>query len=142
MRHRKLWLVVPTVVLAIAITGCKKTEEDEGVAEPASVEQVGNTDVSKVTLEPEAAKRIDLQTEPVKEEGGEKVVPYAAVLYDADGGTFVYASPEPLTFQREEIEVGHIEGERAFLKSGPAVGTEVVTRAAQEVYGTEFGVDE
>ncbi|MDX6661921.1 MAG: hypothetical protein QOG09_23, partial [Solirubrobacterales bacterium] len=89
-----------------------------------------------------AARRIDVKTAPVEQTGGRKRIPYSAVLYTADGDTFVYVSPRPLSYQREAIEVDRIDGDSAILTKGPAAGVEVVVRAAQEVYGTEFGVDE
>lgn len=68
------------------------------------------------------------------------VVPYSSVVYDLDGRTWVYVSPEPLVFQREEVEVERIEGDFAILSSGPAVGTEVVMTGATELLGVESGV--
>jgi hypothetical protein len=71
---------------------------------------------------------------------GRTVVPYAAVIYDAHGDTWVYTSPSPLVFVRHRIEIDHIEGDRAVLRSGPPVGTTVVTAGAAELLGTEFKV--
>jgi hypothetical protein len=71
---------------------------------------------------------------------GRTVVPYAAVLYDSHGETWVYTSPQPLVFVRHRIEIDHIEGDRAVLRSGPPVGTTVVTVGAAELLGTEFEV--
>ena len=31
------------------------------------------------------------------------VIPYSAVLYDADGATWMYTSPKPLVFVRQDI---------------------------------------
>lgn len=69
-----------------------------------------------------------------------KVVPYSALLYDIHGKTWVYKSPEPLTFLRHQIEVDYIEGDQVFLAGGPETGAEVVTVGAAELYGAEFGV--
>jgi hypothetical protein len=70
------------------------------------------------------------------------VVPYAAVLYDAHGDAWTYTSPEPLTFVRHRITVDNIQGDLAFLSSGPPVGTLVVTVGAAELYGAEFEFEE
>jgi hypothetical protein len=72
--------------------------------------------------------------------GSRVVVPYAAVLYDAQGDTWVYTSASPLVFVRHRIKVDYIEGDRAVLLEGPAVGTTVVTIGAAELLGTEFKV--
>ena len=67
----------------------------------------------------------------------QKVIPYAAVLYDPHGNTWTYTNPEPLVFVRHRIDVEFIEGDRAVLREGPAVGTTVVTAGAAELFGVE-----
>ena len=69
-----------------------------------------------------------------------KVVPYSAVIYDLTGGTWVYTSPEPLTYVREPISVDYIEGDMAVLADGPDVGTLVATVGVAELYGIDTGV--
>jgi len=69
-----------------------------------------------------------------------KIIPYAAVLYDAKGKTWVYTNPEPFVFVRRAIEIDTIVGDEIFLVDGPAVGTAVVTVGGAELLGTEFGV--
>lgn len=84
-----------------------------------------------------AGDRVPVKYSRRKSGGVRKVVPYSAVLYDPQGKTWVYTSPEPLTFVRQPIVVDFIEGDRAVLKEGPAVGTEVVTAGAAELFGVE-----
>lgn len=80
---------------------------------------------------------------PLVGSGGNRlVVPYRAVLYDMDGETWVYTSPEPLVFIRAPIEVDYVEGDTAVLASGPPVGTAIVKTGATELHGVEFGVGE
>lgn len=69
-----------------------------------------------------------------------QVIPYAAVLYDLNGDTFTYTSPEPLVFVRHPISIDYIEGDLAVLSDGPPSGTAVVTVGAAELYGTESGI--
>jgi hypothetical protein len=69
-----------------------------------------------------------------------KIIPYAAVLYDAKGNTWVYTNPEPLTFVRQSIQMDTVVGDEAILMRGPPIGTAVVTVGGAELYGTEFGV--
>ena len=68
-------------------------------------------------------------------------IPYAAVLYDPDGATFTYTSPEPLVFVRQDITIDRIDGDLAYLTEGPPSGTAVVVVGAAELFGTELGVD-
>jgi hypothetical protein len=67
-----------------------------------------------------------------------KVVPYSAVYYDGQGAAWVYVSTQPLTFERQRIEVERIEGDLAVLSGGPTVGTAVVTVGAPMLYGVEI----
>ena len=69
-----------------------------------------------------------------------QVVPYAAVLYDAKGDTWVYTNPSPLTFVRHPIRIDYIEGDLAVLSDGPAAGTAVVLVGAAELFGAETGI--
>ncbi|HEX6287734.1 MAG TPA: hypothetical protein VFZ66_01015 [Herpetosiphonaceae bacterium] len=68
------------------------------------------------------------------------VIPYGAVIYDLHGETWVYTSPESLTYVREGILVDYIDGDMAVLSEGPSTGTQIVTVGAAELYGIEFGV--
>ena len=66
-----------------------------------------------------------------------KVVPYSAILYDLTGDTWVYTNPEPSVFVRERVDIERIDKDLAVLNTGPAVGTQVVTIGAAELYGAE-----
>lgn len=67
------------------------------------------------------------------------VVPYASLVYDIHGGSWVYENPAPGVFVRSRVEVDYIAGNLAVLRRGPAKGTPVVTDGAAELFGTEFG---
>jgi hypothetical protein len=69
-----------------------------------------------------------------------KVIPYAAVLYDARGDTWAYTTPEPLRFVRQPIKIDYVDGNQAVLLDGPPAGTPVVTVGAAELLGVEIGV--
>lgn len=69
-----------------------------------------------------------------------KIVPFAAVMYDAKGNAWVYTNPEPLVFVRQPIKIDTIVGDDVLLVDGPAAGTAVVTVGGAELFGTEFGV--
>jgi hypothetical protein len=144
MQASMRWVVVALVALAgLPLSACAGQEAaDASKSEPASVEPVKGTDLSRVTLSPQAAKRLDIQTAPVRAQAGGQVIPYSAVLYDADGNAFVYTSPKRLVFIRAKLELQEIRGNQAIASAGPPIGTEVVTVGAPELYGTEFGVEE
>jgi hypothetical protein len=108
--------------------------------EPAELEPIKGTDVQRVIFDAEGAERVGLKTAPIRQNGQETVIPYAAVIYGADGNTYTYTAPEPLTYVRQEISIDHVAGDSVMLSDGPPAGTEVVTVGAAEVYGTEFEV--
>jgi hypothetical protein len=109
---------------------------------PATLEKVPGSDVARVILSEEGARRITLRTEPVRlQEDGSRAMPYPAVIYDKAGATWVYtAAAEPLTFVRQSVSVEAIKGDVALLKDGPPPGAQVVTVGVAELYGVEFGV--
>jgi hypothetical protein len=107
---------------------------------PAKLEPIKGTDVQRVIFDAEAAERVGLKTAPIRQNGQETVIPYAAVIYGADGNTYAYTAPEPLTYVRQQINIDRVAGDSVMLSDGPPTGTEVVTVGAAEVYGTEFEV--
>ncbi len=77
-------------------------------------------------------------TLPMKGEAESLVVPYAAILYDINGGAWVYESLGKHNYMRRRVVVDHIAGTDAVLAVGPRTGTKVVTDGAAELFGTEF----
>jgi hypothetical protein len=68
-------------------------------------------------------------------------IPYAALIYEVDGGTWVYVKDsDSLSFVRESVTVDHVEGDLVYLIEGPSVDTQVVTTGAAELFGAETGV--
>jgi hypothetical protein len=138
-------LVLITGVVALSACGEASSGYDYETAShhvPAKLEPIKGTDVQRVVFDAEAAKRVGLQTAPIRQDGQETVLPYDAVIYGADGKTYTYTAPEPLTYVRQEIDIDHVAGDSVMLSDGPPTGTEVVTVGAAEVYGTEFEVEE
>jgi membrane fusion protein, heavy metal efflux system len=67
------------------------------------------------------------------------VVPRAAVLFDAFGGTWVYEARDRGVFVRQRVDLADVVGDTAVMRQGPSAGTPVVTTGAAELFGTEFG---
>jgi hypothetical protein len=108
---------------------------------PARVEATPDAKIKKVTLTPKAAERLGIQIDEVRvDPSGRRIVPYAAVLYDLTGKTWVYVSADPLTFVRGAVEIDTIKGENVYLKDGPPPGTKVLAAGVAQVFGTEVGV--
>lgn len=143
MKRSRPWMWGLTVVAAFLISSCgEPVSEEHVVAEPpATVEEVEEPTIPRVTLTERAAERVDLQTAPVEMDGQRLVVPFSAVIVDPEGTFWVYTNPESLVFLRHEITIEHEEGDQVFLTEGPPPGTNVVTVGVPELYGAETGVD-
>jgi len=142
-RHRAIAALA--VVACLALPACVASSSGSVSSEqPAKVEDVAGSPLKRVTLTERAAERIDVKTTQLSDArvAGQprKVIPYAAVIYEVDGSTWVYTMPQPLTYIRERVTVEDITGDRAVLTAGPAAGTAVVTQGAALLYGTELGV--
>jgi membrane fusion protein, heavy metal efflux system len=76
---------------------------------------------------------------PRRERDTGLVVPKAALLHDAYGGTWVYVTRESGVYSRQRVVVTDVSGPLAVLSQGPAEGMRVVTDGAAELFGVEFG---
>jgi hypothetical protein len=123
---------------ATALSACSDSSDKAAADEPASVEPIKGTNSNKITLSPEAAKRLGIQTAAVSEQHGRKIVPYTAISYTPSGGTFVYTSPKALTYVRRPVTVETVKKGEAIVSHGPPVGTAVVTVGSPELFGAEY----
>ena len=139
-------LAVALVTVGLLLSACSKSQNTLEIEHPAVIEQIEGSDLSKVTLTERAIQRLDLKTEQVLEMKVErtssmrKVVPYSSLIYDPQGQTWVYTSPQPGTFIRHKVDVDYIEGNLAVLNEGPPTGTVVASIGVAELYGAEFKV--
>jgi hypothetical protein len=148
MRYITGILIVCGIVVCLPLTGCSKKSTGYTKVEPAKVEHVKDSQITRITLTEQAMQRIGVKTAPLQEgkvQGDDKAaprpfVPDSAVMYVANGETYIYTSPNPRTFVRHEVDIDYIKGGVAVLKKGPPPGTHVVTIGAAELFGTEFGV--
>jgi hypothetical protein len=139
--HPRYAAVLVGAVLGLA--GCGGQVAADTPAEvSAKVEPIAGTGVSKVILTSEAAAYLGLKTAPVRPAppGEAGVVSYSAVLYDAKGAAWVFTSPAARSFVRTPIVVDRVQGSDAYFRTGPKVGTIVVTVGVPELYGAENGV--
>jgi hypothetical protein len=141
MKHIHKWFVIAALVFAgLQFTACQSHNGAHHAEHPAEVEEIPGSDLKKVTLTEKAVQRIDLRTDKVREQQGQKIVPYSSLIYDPHGETWVYISTAPRTFMRHKVEVDYIKGDIVVLKDGPPAGTVVASVAVAELYGTEFAV--
>lgn len=137
MKNKMLQAVVGLLFVALLLSACggqiAVTGEKKG---PSQLEPIEGSDLSRVILTEKAAERLGIET--VMSSGSE--IPYAAVIYDTEGKTWVYTNPATLTYVRAPIMIEHIEGDTAFLSESLASELAVVTVGVAELYGTETGV--
>ena len=108
---------------------------------PARVEATSDAKIMKVTLTPKAAERLGILIDEVRADpSGRLIVPYASVLYDLTGKTWVYISADPLTFARGAVVIDTIKGDNVYLTEGPPAGTKVLATGVPQVFGTEVKV--
>jgi hypothetical protein len=162
MQHGNRWRA-PTLLLigalALGVSACGRApaaDDGETASGEARVEQIEGTEQSRVILTRQASERLGIKTAEVRDArlaakpaaigqrrgpaAMRKTIPYAAVLYDEHGDTWVYTNPAPLTFIRKRIGVDFVTGDLAVLLKGPSTGTRVVTVGAPELLGAELGV--
>jgi hypothetical protein len=127
---------------AFLLTACAQGEVAGIVSEdpPVKVEKNEATGLSLLTLSAKAAERLGIATGAVSAAGAGTAIPYSALVYDKAGKTWVYTNPEGRNYVRQAIEVQRIEGDLAYLSSGPPVGTAVVTVGTAELWGVDTGV--
>lgn len=80
-----------------------------------------------------------LLTVPLRAEEDAVTIPVSAMVYDLEGGVWVYAVTREGTYARRRVALARTVGDLAVLSRGLAGGEEVVTVGAAELYGTEFG---
>lgn len=141
--------VTPALVVSILVLGGCAGDDDvdpEPASDAASVEVVADGRPARVTLREDAEERLGVETVAVVAHpaaGDRKAtleIPYAAVIYDADGAAWAYSSPAPRTYLRVPLTIASIEGDKVVCSSGPPVGTKVVVVGASELVGAEAGI--
>jgi hypothetical protein len=138
---RRTTFSIAAISLAALLGGCSDDPVEIAKLVPAGVDTVAGRAEKQVTLTKDAAERIAVATGAVSSGSGTgKTVPYGAVIYDADGLAWAYVLKAENVFIREPLDIDRIEGDRAYLKAGPAVGTKVAVVGVAELYGAETGI--
>ena len=148
IKTRSGWVASVVLALGLLLGGCTSHDEPDPIQtqDPVTVERVDDSQPARLTLREDAEKRLGIQTAPVVAlpgahgRPGRLAVPYAAVIYDADGLSWAYSAPEPRTYVRVPLVIVSIKGDTATLSSGPPTGTQVVVVGAPELVGAEAGI--
>lgn len=139
------WCV--SAVLAVGVAACSSADATNETHQETAVSVEAAPDESQpatLTLSELAEKRLGIRTEPVRSVGtgsaATLVVPYSALVYDADGSSWAFSEPRPHTYVRVPLAIRRIAGDEVQLKSGPPAGTPVVVVGAPELVGAEAGI--
>ncbi len=124
------------LVVAVLVAGCETVTGSAAKQKPATVATIEGTGLKRLTLTEHAVERLGIQVTEITANR----VPYSAVLYDLDGGTFLYTRTGPSVYVRAAIVVEQVAGDQAILAEGPPPGTLVVTVGGVELYGVETGL--
>lgn len=77
---------------------------------------------------------------PTSDQQEALTTPYSSILYDINGGEWVYERTAEHVFTRRRVEVRSVVEDVAILARGPDEGAHIVSVGAVELFGTEFGV--
>jgi hypothetical protein len=137
---RALGAGLAVVGCAVVLGACDEVPSNLRENQPYKVEGPEDAAIKRVVMEDATAALLPVRTTTVKREGGRKVVPHNAVIYNPDGGSFVYTRPKAENYVRAPIEIVRVSGDTAVLADGPAVGTEIVTTGSAELLATEYEI--
>jgi hypothetical protein len=137
--QQKRCLAALLVALPFPVAACASSSAGSKVDEPAVVQRLAGHDAYRITLSPATVRRLQIAAVAARPNGREAVVPYSAVLYSANGSTWLYVRGNALSFTRRGVVVDRIAGGKAFIARGLSAGTDVVTRGVAELHGIEAG---
>jgi hypothetical protein len=137
------------VLLTLGVAGCSNAvgSETDAAGDDAAVVVPGDGSApARISLSSRAEQRLGIQTEPIAAassragSSSKLVMPYSAIVYDADGRAWAFTSTGPRTYRRAPLGVLTVHDDVVTLRSGPPAGTEVVTVGAAELVGMEAGI--
>ncbi|ATG89729.1 membrane fusion protein MtrC [Methylomonas koyamae] len=77
---------------------------------------------------------------PLRSEDENLVVPWSALVYDVNGGSWIYQALQANVYQRRRVQVLRVVDDQAAVTGDIVAGIEVVSMGVAELFGTEFGV--
>jgi hypothetical protein len=134
---------------AAHVVGLSNAPADAGrAATPVGAPPSANPAAASVDLfyrlpNPDSAFRLGQRvgvTIPLRQGTATLAAPWSAIVFDADGGAWVYEQTGAATFVRRRVQVERAVGDVAVLVSGVRPGARVVATGAAELFGVEFGV--
>jgi hypothetical protein len=137
---RRLVAGLAVVASGLVLAACSEVESNLRENQPYEVIGPEDAKIKRVKMEDATAALVPVETTSVRREGGRKVVPHNAVIYNPDGDVFVYTKPKAETYVRAPIKVVRVTGNKAVLSDGPPAGTTIVTTGSAELLATEYEI--
>jgi multidrug efflux pump subunit AcrA (membrane-fusion protein) len=158
MNVETVWIKVPVFVGELAAIAERDAVQVKNFAEPpastgsaakpvdappSAQAQAAAVDLYYVLANPDGkyrpGQRVSVQV-PLRGEDKSLGVPWAAIVHDIYGGTWLYVQTGERKYARQRVQVDYVVGDWAVLRAGPKAGTKVVTAGAAEVFGAEFNI--
>ena len=134
LRTNRLLVVAVLIVAGLQILACGGTSATPSKSEPAEVERIEGTDLSRVILSPISAERLDIQTAPVRDENVVRKRTFGGEVVNSPTGEVADASSVWVRVVLSESEVDEVDrgqpaivlplgtdGERGFALTAHAV---------------------
>lgn len=137
---RRLGAGLALLASGVVLGACSEVESNLRENQPYTVEGPEDAAIKTIKMEDATAALLPVETATVRRDGKRKVVPHEAVIYNPEGGAFVYTKPKAQTYIREPIEIVRVDGDDATLSDGPRAGTEIVTTGSAELLATEYEI--
>jgi len=132
--------VLAALAAALVLGACSEVESNVRENQPYTVEGPEDAAIKTVKMADATAALLPVETVTVRKDGRRKVVSHSAVIYNPDGGAFVYTKPKAETYIRAPIDIVRVSGDRAVLSDGPPAGTTIVTTGSAELLATEYEI--
>ena len=144
-RWTRLGLMLAAVAIAILPAACTgagaEGEEEVELFQTKLVDLKDHPGHHSVTFSKIGAERADIGTTVVTAGDGHQELPDAALLYNADGSTFVYTATGPRTYTYTPIKLLKIVGNTLYFTEGPEPGAQVVTSGVPQVHGADIQLE-
>src|SRR4051812_41581011 len=125
MSTRRPYGIAALLAAGLALAGCGGAAQgaDTALPEVATVITPDDGGPAQITLSEAAENRLGIETAAVADGPAGLTVPYAALVYEADGSTWVFVRTEAFSYQRAAVTVTGKSGDQVTLSAGPAAGT-------------------
>ncbi|MDI1310463.1 MAG: efflux RND transporter periplasmic adaptor subunit [Methylotenera sp.] len=85
------------------------------------------------------AERVSISLNTFNKQQKRMTIPWSAVVFDINGGSWVYTQKTNTAFERKRVFVERVSSGNAVINEGPAEGSKIVVNGALELFGVETG---